>query len=235
MRSWALLLLFTLWGGRGLLEEAEKAWQSSNYPEAVRLYREALDAYPARSQAVRYNLGITYLALDSAEKAYLFFQLATEGENATVAALASNQNGLILAGRGEIREALLAFRQALVFDPDLEEARFNYELLRKRLRDESEPPPPSQQTPPPPGQQPPSSAKPPPARQEYQRLLQELRLRRQLLNLSSDRGSSASLDTLPLPAARQLLDEMRQRPTQFVQQIRKSPAAPARREDRPDW
>lgn len=226
----AILLAF-LGGDEGILGRAAAAWDKGEYLESASLYQDALASYPRQGAAIRYNLALCYLAADSVQQALNYFHQAAREEMPGIASHAWNHIGVLVAAQNQSREALSAFREALVLNPDNEEARYNYELLKKRLHEDTPP------ATPPPGQ---SNDKdrptpPPPSLEEYQRLIQELKQRNTQVLVSGDRGRIVIRDTIPLVSARRLLDGMRQQQNLFVQQKRKSPVAPTHRDKKADW
>ncbi|MDX1906557.1 MAG: hypothetical protein SF053_05935 [Bacteroidia bacterium] len=225
MRNLALLLLMVpaLSGDGGLLNEANRLATAQQYLLAIEQYQEALKVYPERATEIRYNMGVLYMQADSQEAALAMFHQAVQPAMPLWASHASNNIGFLLVMRAQEREALAAFRQALVYDVNNEEARYNYELLRKRMRPEA--PPPAATQPPPPAGMPEQEAPEPPQLSDPadQALLEKLMKKRQRGPLLNDRGVFVGSDTLPLAEARRLLDELRQSDRQFIQQMRKSP------------
>jgi tetratricopeptide (TPR) repeat protein len=224
-----LLIIWFLWvgGGDGLLEKARNFYFQEAYEESIRAYETALDRYPAFSGSIHFNLAQCYLRLDSAEGALLHLHQAERVDDSVLQGLAANQIGVVLLKEAQPRAALAAFRRALVADPANEDARFNYELLRRKLVADTPPPPPSNSSPPPPEAEgaPPAPAPAP----QMQRLL-----RWQQPTNSHDRYQSLS-DSLTLEQTRELQEQMRGQKTQFLQQLRKNAATHSRKEKRPDW
>lgn len=232
-KSLVILALLTF-GSTGLLTEADRLYSEEKYEEVLLLLEKAKSKYPAMSQQIAYNMGLAYLKLDNQEAARDAFFQALSPLAPEVASLSSNQIALQLLREGRGREALSFFREALLFDPNHENARYNYELLALRLGQNqppksSAPPPPSSNTPPS-GEELPQSLSP-----EMQKLLEKLESRQRQGVPSGDRFRDVGSDTLTLAEAYQVLEIMRKQERQYLQQLRKISSVSAEREGRPGW
>ncbi|MEZ4776355.1 MAG: tetratricopeptide repeat protein [Bacteroidia bacterium] len=238
---YVILLAGNISGKEKSLSLAAEAFHSGDYHTSILHYGDALKAYPAQAASIHYNIGQCYLALDSTERALQFFHLVLDRNANDVAAMASNEIGLLLIRRQRPKEALEAFREALIFDPENETARYNYELLRKRMQGDNPP-----QQPPPP--RPPSSndEEDAPAEEEdtapddnipedYRSMIQQIIQRQRQSNSTNDFARPVGADTISLFQARRILESMRQNEIQYLQQLRKSAAAPHKNDKSPDW
>lgn len=233
---WKSLIILALltFGSSGPLTEADRLFSEEKYEEVLLLLEKAKSKYPTLSQQVSYNMGLVYLRIDNKEAARDAFFQALSPLAPKVASLSSNQIALQLLREGRGREALSFFREALLFDPNHENARYNYELLALRLGQNQPPkknsPPPPSQNPPPSGEEMPQTLGP-----EMQKLLEKLESRQRQGVPTGDRFREIGSDTLTLAEAYQVLEIMRKQERQYLQQLRKISSVSAEREGRPGW
>lgn len=238
---YVILLAGNMSGKEKSLSMAADAFHSGDYHTSILHYGDALKAYPPQAASIHYNIGQCYLALDSTERALQFFHLVLDQNATDVASMASNEIGLLLIRRQRPKEALEALKEAIIFDPANETARYNYELLRKRMQGENPP-----QQPPPP--RPPSSndEEDSPAEdqetapddkipEDYRSMIRQIIQRQRLSNSTNDFAIPTGADTISLFQARRILESMRQNEIQYLQQLRKSAAAPHKNDRSPDW
>ena len=236
MKIWGLtiLLMLGLGGSEGPLDRAHLLFEAGKYQESLAAYWEAYVAYPNKVEEIRFNLGQCYLQLDSTEQALDMFLQVLTPLYPKIASQSANNIGVIQLDRQTPKEALASFRDALVFDPTNEVARYNYELLRRRLgkinppaapeSPQDEPSPPDQGNPPPL----PNQADLPAS---VQKLLADIRRRRNQQQRENDKGE-AVLDTLSLEEALLFMRHLRMNETQYLQQLRKTAALPANRKEK---
>jgi tetratricopeptide (TPR) repeat protein len=103
-----------------------------------------------------FNVAQCYFQLDSARQAATLFRAIVRELPREYKTVAWNQLGILAAQQNNLKEALEYFKKALQSNPDYELARFNYELILRRLQQNPPPPPP----PPPPQGAPPPPRKP---------------------------------------------------------------------------
>ncbi len=231
-KSIFILALLTF-GSSGPLTEADRLFSEQKYEEVLLLLEKAKSKYPTLSQQISYNMGLVYLKMENKESARDAFFQALSPLVPEVASLSSNQIALQLLREGRGREALSFFREALLFDPNHENARYNYELLALRLGQNQ---PPKSSSPPPPSQNPPSEDEMPQSLgPEMQKLLEKLESRQRQGVPSGDRFREIGSDTLTLAEAYQVLEIMRKQERQYLQQLRKISSVSAEREGRPGW
>lgn len=238
-----ILLLLGSWGQEvSPLEKAYQSHEDEDYALSIKYYQEALKLHPENSANIRYNIGQCYMKMDSSEKALSYFYQLLAPEYGSIGSYAANNMGIIQLSLDRFKEALASFRQAMELDPENEYARYNYELLRKKMNDFfSNQKPPGAPSPPNPrdqeddqeeqDQDEPQTRLP---SKEYQELIEQIR-RRIRKPSTDDRGEPVGNDTISLTQAKRLLEAMRQDETQFLQQLRKTITSPRKNENRPDW
>lgn len=139
--------------------EANHAYEAGAYSEAERLYRELLEEAPDNAHLL-FNLGNTLAQQgEKEESAEMFRRFRDQAGHASAKALAEYNLGHVHAEKGKADEALAHFKEALRHDPDDTDAKFNYELLRRRQqeKEQDQEEMPQQETPPSPGTPPPFS------------------------------------------------------------------------------
>ncbi|MCS7073591.1 MAG: hypothetical protein NZ108_03900 [Bacteroidia bacterium] len=188
-----ILFLVGIFSWQNPLQEAQKLLQERNYTKAIPVWREAIAANPSLSEPIEFNLAQTLFLADSTEAALSLYQKLQRRLSPEIRSIVWNQSGVILATRNQ-QTALEAFRKALLENPNNEFARYNYELLLRKIRQQEPPPPP-----PPPSQIPPPSLIPPTEASA---------------NLINDVRQTPE----EIQAAKKALEE---RQVQYIQQIRK--------------
>lgn len=113
--------------------EAREAFQSGDYQKAADLYTYLIDSLEVKEDEMILNRGHAYYLLKDTANAMLNYQSLLQSAKKTLASKAGNQLGNILNRQGKSAEALSYFKQALKADPSNETARYNYEMLKKKL------------------------------------------------------------------------------------------------------
>lgn len=233
-RAIFILALLPL-GGDGPLNEAMRLFGEERFQESIQKLAEARDKYPGFSHEIAYNMGLAYQELGEVGLARDAFFQALSPVAPQTASRAANQIALQLLREGRAREALSFFREALLFDPEHEHARYNYELLALRLGQNQ---PPRKGVPPPPSennQSQPEDDRPASLDPQMQQLLKKLEQRQRSAVPPGDRKREIGGDTLTIAEAYQVLELMRKQERQYVQQLRKISSISAEREGRPGW
>ncbi|MBS9523176.1 hypothetical protein KI659_04010 [Litoribacter alkaliphilus] len=115
------------------LNRAETAYKKTDYETAVREHLALKNDFNVNSPEANFNLNLSFQFNGQEEEAQRGFQELTESRNRLIASMASNQNGTIAGREKDFKEALQAFRAALVRNPENETARHNYEMLARWL------------------------------------------------------------------------------------------------------
>jgi Ca-activated chloride channel homolog len=133
-----LLLMFIDPGKIGKVNsaksEAKKAYLAGDFKTAISKYR-LLDSLGVKEDEVTMNLAHSYFHLNDTVNAMNNYQSLTASTNPKFRSLASQQLGVMANRNGKIEEALNHFKNALKADPSNEEARFNYEMVKKKLEE----------------------------------------------------------------------------------------------------
>lgn len=115
---------------------AEEAFKSGDYPAAIRHYQYLVDSLGVQEDEVILNLAnALYLAKDTAN-AFNTYQMVTESPKSYIKSKAHQQLGIMANKQGRSEEALNFFKQAIKAEPTNDDARYNYEMLKKKLEEE---------------------------------------------------------------------------------------------------
>lgn len=119
----------------GLKDRAKKAFQSGDFKTAAGHYRTLTDSLQVDEAEVNLNLAHSYFQLNDTAAAQLAYQNVLRSPNKMHQSVAHQQLGTLLNRQGKSEEALAAYKSALKANPENDDARYNYELLRKKLEE----------------------------------------------------------------------------------------------------
>ncbi len=192
----------------GYLELAEQLYKKGDYRRALQAYQRALNEESPNADLIRFNIAQCWMALDTTVKSEEIYREVVGRLPDAQRSIALSNLAIIETRRGRPDRALEMFRQALIADDRNDNARFNYELLKKRKLNEPPPPPPP---PPPPSQTPPPPRKP-----------------------QENVGGSRRIE-MTAEEAEQTLQKLRTQEKQYLQEQRKRAKVRTRYSDGPDW
>ncbi len=142
MIKYGLLLLLLLWIDPNKIgkvnkakSEAKEAFQRGEFKNAVAQYKTLVDSLGVKEDEVTMNLAHSYFQLNDTVNAKNTYSPLTASSNAKIKSLANQQLGVLANREGKFEEALNYFRNALKADPTNEEARYNYEMVKKKLEE----------------------------------------------------------------------------------------------------
>ncbi|MCB9230075.1 MAG: hypothetical protein H6581_00305 [Bacteroidia bacterium] len=178
MKQFLIILLFLggILGPPSHLEMAKENYAQKKYAESIAEFEAALEQYPLKAQAIRYNIGQNQMAMDSLPLAMESYFRAFDDVEKELTSMSHNNQGVVQtrmakamqeglqkqmqAQQGQqqqpggpnaggmqpsqmqdvqkvsselLKTALESFKEAMRKFPDNEQARFNYELLKRRL------------------------------------------------------------------------------------------------------
>jgi Ca-activated chloride channel family protein len=113
--------------------DAKKAFQSGDYATAVKKYHYLIDSLGVKEDEVLLNLAHAYYLQKDTANALSNYQPLAQSPKRNISSKANLQLGLMANQKGKAEEALSDFKRALKDDPTNEEARYNYEMLKKKL------------------------------------------------------------------------------------------------------
>lgn len=139
------LLLFLGIGGFQKISEinehtrlAESSFRKGQFAEAVRHYELVVYARNQQKPELLLNLAHAYLKNNEPEKAQKIYTKCTKTRNQFIRSVAWENLGTIQTKLPDYQQALTFYKRALVANPENEQARYNYELLKKFLREHPE-------------------------------------------------------------------------------------------------
>ena len=121
-----------------LKQEAQKAYDSGDYETALKKYQFLTDSMDVTSDEIMLNLAHSYYHLEDTANSRSFYQDLTESDNKKIKSVSLNQIGVLSDTPETEKVALNYFKEALKADPTNKEARYNYEVLKKRLKEKEE-------------------------------------------------------------------------------------------------
>ena len=136
-----LLLVFTVDPAKigkinSLKSEAKEEYQKGNFKKAIEKYRYLIDSLNVTEDEVRLNLANAYFEAKDTSNTFQSYQPLTQSTNSKIRSIAHQQMGVLANRQSKFEEALASFKQALKADPTNEDARFNYEMVKKKLEEQ---------------------------------------------------------------------------------------------------
>lgn len=120
-------------------EEAKKAYLDQDYALAVTKYQYLIDSLGVKDDRAQLNLSHAYLLTQDTTAAMQGYNmLANDRTPPDIRSIANQQMGVITSAQNKKELALEYFKQALRANPRNEEARFNYELIKKELEEQQQ-------------------------------------------------------------------------------------------------
>jgi len=117
------------------IKAASRDYAEANYEASVASHLRLSTDFGINSPNSSYNLALSYHYNNQLEEAQAAYLGLIGSVNPIIASFASNQNGTILGKQEKYKDALEAFKFALIKDPLNEPARYNYELLSRWLEE----------------------------------------------------------------------------------------------------
>ena len=119
-----------------LKAEAKKAFVSGDYSTAAAKYQFLIDSLKVDEDEVRLNLANALFQINDSTRASTLYSGLSQSNAANIQSRASQQLGVLSNRAGQYEKALSHFKQALKADPSNEDARYNYEMVKKKLEDQ---------------------------------------------------------------------------------------------------
>lgn len=113
--------------------DAKDAFQSGDYQTAVAKYNLLIDSLGVVEDELVINRAHAYYLLKDTAHALSDYQSLLQSTKNEIVSRAGNQLGLMSNQKNKPEEALSYFKQALKADPTNDDARYNYEMLKKKL------------------------------------------------------------------------------------------------------
>jgi Ca-activated chloride channel family protein len=141
MLIWLLAIVFSVDPGdigkvNARKSEAKKAFVAGDYKTAADHYRYLVDSAGVSEDEVNMNLAHSYFQLNDTTQAIGSYQRLTQSTDARLRSTAYQQLGVLNNREGKFEEALQFLKQSLRADPSNQDARYNYEMIRKKLEEQ---------------------------------------------------------------------------------------------------
>jgi tetratricopeptide (TPR) repeat protein len=256
-----IMFLGWLFGPPSAVQEASKAYEAQQYAKAVAGFSTAHDAYPRQHPQLNFNTAQAWLRLDSVAQATSWYGKVTNASQQApqLGSWAWNNLGCIYAappassnpaagqgmpmmggqmpGQGgadpkaQLEQALQAFKDALKLDPDNEIARYNYELIKHKIRQQQQQQQQDQQQ----EQEQEEEQQKDKQDQQPQKDQQKDSPQNQENKGNQGQGEGENAAQMSEVEAQRLLDAMNANEKKFLQQIEKGKKHRTYNEDGPDW
>jgi Ca-activated chloride channel family protein len=113
--------------------EAREAYTSGDYKTAVQKYHYLIDSMKVMEDELKLNLANAYFMMNDTANALTNYESLAGSKVNAVRSKAQQQLGIMNYRKQKNEQALNNFKQAIKADPDNMDARYNYELLKKKL------------------------------------------------------------------------------------------------------
>jgi len=117
---------------------AEEAYKNGEYDKAISSFRTLTDSLGVKEDPILLNLGNAYFQQKDTTNAAHFYSRVLSSEDTNLRSLAYQQMGIINKQKNNLQQALADFKASLKSNPDNEDARYNYELLKKIIKEQEQ-------------------------------------------------------------------------------------------------
>ncbi len=121
-----------------LKKEAETAYLAGDYASAAQTYTILTDSLGVLEDKLFLNLGHSLFQQGDSAQAFSQYQRLVNTKEKPLKSVAFNQMGIISNKPDDRNAALNFFKEALKADPTNEEARYNYQLVKKQIAEDNE-------------------------------------------------------------------------------------------------
>lgn len=121
-----------------LKKEAEAAYLAKDYELALSKYTILHDSLGVDDPAIKLNLAHSHYHLNDTAGAKLNYGKLTSSDNKRMKSIALQQLGVMSKDAGKLEEALQQLKSAIKADPTNQEARYNYEVVKKLLEEQKQ-------------------------------------------------------------------------------------------------
>ena len=122
----------------GMKKQAEKAFLSNNYEAAANFYRTLIDSLGAEDDEMYLNLAHSYFKQGDSTQARTYYSQASTSDQNRIKSISYQQLGVLAKGGQQYEEALNYLKSAIKTDPSNMDARYDYELVKKLLKEQQE-------------------------------------------------------------------------------------------------
>ena len=145
MRLIVLLILINILGTdvskiahvNRIKRNAEEAYKNEDFETAISSFRILTDSLGINEDPIILNLANAYFKQKDTTNATQYYSKVLSSDDARLRSLAYQQMGVINKQQNKLKDALSDFKASLKSNPANEDARYNYEILKKII-DEQE-------------------------------------------------------------------------------------------------
>ena len=116
---------------------SEEAYRNGEFETAISSFRMLTDSLGVNEDPVLLNLANAYFKQNDTTNAAQYYSRVLSSDDDQLRSLAYQQMGIINKQQNKLNEALSDFKASLKSNPENEDSRYNYELLKK-IMDEQE-------------------------------------------------------------------------------------------------
>jgi len=117
---------------------AENAYKNGDYETAISSFRLLTDSLGLNEDPIYLNMANAYFHQNDTANAEQYYSKVLSSSDDNLRSRAFQQMGVIHKQKNKMKEAMTDFKAALKSNPDNEEARYNYELLKKILEEQQQ-------------------------------------------------------------------------------------------------
>ena len=117
---------------------AKEAYEAGDFQTAINEYTYLVDSMDVREDEVLLNLSNSYFNMNDSVNARKNYSFLTSSDNTEVRSRAHQQLGVMDFADKNYETALQNLKQSLKAEPTNEEARYNYELLKKVMEEQEQ-------------------------------------------------------------------------------------------------
>ncbi len=119
-----------------LKKSAKEAYVSENYGTAINNYRYLIDSLDVDEDEIFLNLGHAYYKQNDTTNAKNFYARATMSSKPEIKSIAYQQLGVMAKSPQTLPQSLQYLKSAIKADPTNNDARYDYELVKKLLKEQ---------------------------------------------------------------------------------------------------
>ena len=121
-----------------LKAKAAEAYEQGDYPSAVKYYTVLVDSLQVDDDLIRLNLAHALINAGDTTSAQRNYTSLANSSDRPLKSVAYQQLGVINSHQKKYKEALSTFKESLKADPSNEDARYDYELVKKLLAEQQQ-------------------------------------------------------------------------------------------------
>ena len=121
-----------------LKEKAEEAFLAGNYEVAIANYSMLYDSLGVKEDEIRLNMAHAYYNLQDTSNAKSYYNNLSASTNKELKSVAYQQLGVMNKEAGKLEESLQQLKSSLKANPANQQARYNYEVVKKQLEEQQQ-------------------------------------------------------------------------------------------------